>query len=93
MNKRELVEAVHSKTEGYELDEIDALVTLMLKEMTKTIASGEKLMLRGFGTFDSKERAGYETYGIDGNVNSVESMKVVTFKPGKALKDRLNRRN
>ncbi len=58
-------------------------------EMTK---KGEKIQLVGFGTFEVAERAAREGRNPQtGATMKIAASKAPKFKPGKALKDEVNR--
>ena len=87
MNKTELIAAVAEKTELTKKDSGKALDALT-EIITETLASGDKVQLVGFGTFEVSERA--ERTGRNpqtGEEMSIPASKAPKFKPGKALKD------
>ena len=91
MNKAELVAAVADKAG---LSKKDAETTL--KAFTDVIAEelkkGEKVQLVGFGTFEVSERAAREGRNPQtGETMKIAASKAPKFKPGKALKDEVNR--
>ena len=56
--------------------------------MKKTLKSGDKLTLTGFGTFEVRERAARK--GINPRTKQeikIPASKYPAFKPGKGLKD------
>ncbi len=56
MRKADLVNKISDKTG---IPKVDVLVTLetMFKEVKDTLASGENIYIRGFGSFITKKRA------------------------------------
>ena len=90
MNKSQLIKAVAEKSE---LSQKQVAETWSLIEDTilNTLATGEKVQLSGFGTFEVRERA--ERKGRNpktGEVVSVPACKYLAFVPAKAVKDTLN---
>ena len=91
MNKTELVAALAEQAEMTKKDAERAL-TAFTEVVAKELKKGEKIQLVGFGTFEVSERA-----ARDGrNPQTGETMKIAAskspkFKPGKALKDEVNR--
>ena len=64
----------------------------MLESITETLASGEKVSLVGFGTFEVKERAAHQ--GINPSTKEpmqIPASKSPVFKSGKQLKDAVNK--
>ncbi len=73
-----------SKADGREL------VDLLIEEIVESLAVGEQVKLSGFGNFelrDKKERPGRNPK--TGESVPVSARRVVTFKAGPTLKDRL----
>ena len=61
------------------------------RKMLKTLAKGEKVQLIGFGTFDVKSRAARVARNPrTGAELKIAASKAPAFKPGKALKDKVN---
>lgn len=91
MNKAELITSVAQKT-GLTRKDADKIVASVLDTITETLASGEKVSLVGFGTFEVKERAAHQ--GINpstGEPMQIPSSKSAVFKSGKQLKDAVNK--
>ena len=91
MNKAELITSVAQKTSLTRKD-ADKVVASVLDTITETLASGEKVSLVGFGTFEVKERAAHQ--GINpstGEPMQIPSSKSAVFKSGKQLKDAVNK--
>ncbi|MGB7250899.1 MAG: HU family DNA-binding protein, partial [Phormidesmis sp.] len=55
MNKAELVDAVAEKAEVSKRD-ADAIVTATVEAIMEAVASGSKVSLVGFGSFEPRER-------------------------------------
>ena len=87
MNKAELITAVAQKS-GLTRKDADKVVASVLESITETLASGEKVSLVGFGTFEVKERAAHQ--GINPSTKEpmqIPASKSPVFKSGKQLKD------
>lgn len=91
MNKAELVAAMAEKTDLSKKDAekaLKAFTDVVAEELKK----GEKIQLVGFGTFEVSERAAREGRNPQtGETMKIEASKAPKFKPGKALKDEVNR--
>ena len=90
MNKAELITAGATKS-GITRKDADKIVSTVLDTITETLASGEKVSLVGFGTFDVKERAAHR--GINPSTKEpmqISSSKSAVFKSGKQLKEAVN---
>ncbi len=91
MNKTELVAAVAEKT-GASKKDSEKLVSAVFETITNTLVAGDKVSLVGFGAFEVKERPAR----IGHNPRTKEEIKIeasrsASFKPGKALKDAVNK--
>ncbi len=67
------------------------LVDLCFEELVACLALGEQIKLAGFGNFelrDKKERPGRNPR--TGEKGLITARRVVTFRPGKKLKARVN---
>ena len=91
MNKNELIAKIAEDTELKKVD-VEKVLESFVCNVTKVMAAGDKLQLVGFGTFEGKARA--EKEGINpatGAKIKIAACKVPAFKPGKALKDEINK--
>ena len=91
MTKADLITVVAQKTNLSKKDSEKA-VAAMLDTITETLASGEKVSLVGFGTFEVKERAARE--GINPRTKEkivIPASKLPSFKAGKALKEEVSK--
>ena len=87
MTKAELISAIAEKTELSKKDSEKAL-NATVAVITDTLASGDKIQLVGFGTFETRDRKARE--GINPQTKKkikIPATKVPAFKAGRALKD------
>jgi integration host factor subunit beta len=80
MTKAELVEEVANQSELTKKD-AEVIVQTVLDSITESLQRGEKIELRGFGSFRNPKT---------GSGVSVPAKKVPYFKPGKEIKDLVN---
>lgn len=91
MNKQELVERLVAEC-GVTKAAADTLVKGVVGAITEALVNGEKVALPGFGTLEVRDRAAKEARNPQtGAVIKVPARKAVAFKPGKALKDAVNK--
>lgn len=96
MTKSELIERIvleQVRSSGSQLTskDVELAVKTMIEQMSLTLASGERIEIRGFGSFSLHYRAPRigrnpktgESVGLSGKY-------VPHFKPGKELRDRVN---
>jgi DNA-binding protein HU-beta len=89
MTKAELVNEI-AKTTGIDKAEVLAIVEKYMTVVKDSLAHGESVFLRGFGTFAVKERAEKTGRNITKNTTIViPAHKVPTFKPCDDFKDLL----
>lgn len=91
MNKSELIDAMAASADipkaaaGRALDGA-------LEAVTSALQKGESVALVGFGTFSVKERAARTGRNPQtGKAIEIAAATLPTFKPGKALKDAVNK--
>ena len=91
MTKAELINVVAQKTELSKKDSEKA-VSAVVDAIAEALASGDKVSLVGFGTFEVKERG--ERKGINPRTKeeiTIAASKLPCFKAGKALKDSVSK--
>lgn len=91
MNRKELIDALAAKTGSTKADadrNIDALTDII----TATLKKGDSVALVGFGTFEVRKRAARTGRNpATGAELKIKASKAPAFKPGKALKDAVNK--
>lgn len=91
MTKSELIERISEQQDQLSVRDVELAIKLMLDHMSNVLASGERIEIRGFGSFSLHYRA--PRVGRNPKTgDSVELMGkyVPHFKPGKELRDRVN---
>ncbi|MGH9340010.1 MAG: integration host factor subunit beta [Acidobacteriota bacterium] len=90
MTKAELVDEV-ARTSDMSKKDAETIVQTVLDSIIDSLKAGEKVELRGFGSFRLRERA--SRLGRNpktGEKVHVPAKKVPYFKPGKELKELIN---
>jgi DNA-binding protein HU-beta len=91
MNKSELINAIAEQSNLSKADagrSLDALI----KTIETTLKAGDSIALVGFGTFDVKARAARTGRNPQtGREITIAAANVPSFKPGKGLKDAVNK--
>lgn len=85
--KSDIVDRIYEKS-GFELKDVRSIVDCFLDEMKDALEEGKSVELRGFGTFEIRERKGRKKARNPktGETVSVEDHAVVAFRSGKELK-------
>jgi len=92
MIRSELLQALAKDNPELRADEIEQVVDIFFDEITARLAEGGRVELRGFGAFSTREReARTGRNPRSGEAVSVPSKRVPYFKPGKEIRERLNR--
>lgn len=91
MNKTELIAAVAEKAEISKKD-AEKAVKAFTNAVAEELAKGGKVQLVGFGNFEVSERPAREGRNPrTGETMTIAASKTPKFKPGKALKDEINK--
>lgn len=90
LTKARIVESIQNQT-GFSKNKSLEIVENLLEIIKKTLASGENVLVSGFGKFcvnEKKERKGRNP--STGDAMMLAPRKVVTFKCSGNLRDRIN---
>jgi integration host factor subunit beta len=91
VNKADLIEAL-AQEKGLIKAQASQVVELFFGEMTKALAKGDRVEIRGFCSFYVKEYKGYTGRNPKtGALTQVTPKKLPFFKCGKELKERVDR--
>jgi integration host factor subunit beta len=90
MNKSDLIEAL-SKGEDFPKRKAEEVVNLVFSEMTHALVAGDRVEIRGFGSFKVKHYEGYTGRNPKtGEITMVKPKKLPFFKCGKELEERVD---
>ncbi len=91
MTKSELIERLINRHEHLSVKDVELAVKAMLDHMTESLSAGERIEIRGFGSFSLHFRAP-RTGRNPKTGESVElgAKYVPHFKPGKDLREQVN---
>ena len=91
MTKSELIESVASKVDLPRAI-AERAVNTMFDEMTAALSQGDKVNISGFGTFSvSTRKARTGRNPKTGESIEIAASRAAKFKPGKTLKDEVNK--
>jgi len=92
MNKSELVDAIAKET-GLSKKDSEKAVKAFVDVVSKTLKKKDKVQLVGFGTFETVKRAARTGKNPQtGEAIKIPASTAPKFKPGKALKDAVNKK-
>ena len=91
MTKSELIERIAERQDQLSPKDVELAVKLVLEYMSQSLATGERIEIRGFGSFSvhyREPRMGRNPK--TGEPVELEGKYVPHFKPGKELRDKVN---
>jgi len=91
MTKSELIEILAQKQMQLAYKDVELAVKTMLDHMGNTLANGERIEIRGFGSFSLH----YRPPRVGRNPKTGDSVQLAAkyvphFKPGKEMRERVN---
>lgn len=91
MTRSELIEILAEKNPDLMQKDVESSVKYMLEQMTQTLEKGNRVEIRGFGSFCLHYRAPRSGRNPKtGTAVELEAKLVPHFKPGKELRERVN---
>ncbi|MES9856637.1 MAG: integration host factor subunit beta [Sedimenticola sp.] len=91
MTKSELIDVIAKEQGHLAYRDVELSVKCILEQMSQTLASGERIEIRGFGSFSLHYRPARQGRNPKTGASVALSGKHVPhFKPGKELRDRVN---
>lgn len=92
MTKRDLVQKLAERAQNLGQKEAELIVNTIFESMTEALAAGDRIEIRGFGSFIVKHRRAREGRNPrSGTKVFVAQKRVPFFKVGKELKERVNK--
>lgn len=91
MTKRDLIDEIVKLYPSYSRRDAEVIVNAVFESMTEALCSGERIEIRGFGSFVVKQRRAREGRNPKtGEIVAVAAKRVPFFKVGKELKQRVD---
>lgn len=91
MTKSELIDKLIETNSLLSRKESEAIISLVFDSMSDALKSGEKVEIRGFGSFTIRARDAREARNPkSGELVKIPSKKTPFFKTGKELRERVN---
>ncbi len=92
MIRSELVKKRDAENPGLTTDEVERIVDLFFNQIIQRLAEGGRVEIRGFGAFSTREREPRKGRNPrTGDAVDVPAKRVPYFKPGKEVRERLNK--
>ena len=90
MNKSELIQKLAEQC-NLSTDDAKLCVDIFVDQMRKALLDGDRIEIRGFGSFKMKEYQGYTGRNPKtGEIVQVKPKRMPFFRAGKELKDLVN---
>jgi DNA-binding protein HU-beta len=90
MNRAELIEIAAAKAETTH-KQTNTILNALLEAITEAVAGGDKVLLVGFGSFESRDRAARQGRNPKtGEVMVIPAATVPCFSPGKDFREAVN---
>jgi len=91
MTKRGIIEELLTRHQNFTHRESETIVNAMFDEMARALASGERIEIRGFGSFGVKRRRARQGRNPKtGAPVKVDAKRIPFFRAGKELKLEVN---
>ena len=91
MIKSELLKHIHTRSSQLSQRDVEKVVDAILEEIISAIARGDRVELRGFGTFSATVRSAHAGRNPKIGTDLAVPTKVKThFKAAKEMRERLN---
>ena len=92
MTRSELIELMASRQDQLSAKDVELAVKLIIDHMAETLAAGERIEIRGFGSFSLHYREPRRGRNPKtGDTVELDGKHVPHFEPGKELRERVNR--
>lgn len=92
MIRSELLQVLAKDNPELRAEEVEQVVDIFFDEIAARLAEGGRVELRGFGAFSTRDRSARTGRNPrSGESVKVPSKRVPYFKPGKEIRERLNK--
>jgi integration host factor subunit beta len=89
--KSELLRKLNEQLPELQEGDVELALNCLLGQLTEALAQGERIEIRGFGRFDCRLRSPRIARNPKtGTVVNLPAKAAIHFKPGKAMRDRVN---
>jgi len=93
MTKRAIIEELLARRRNFSHREAETIVNAIFDEMASVLAKGQRIEIRGFGSFAVKQRRARQGRNPKtGELVSVDAKRIPFFRAGKELRLEVNGR-
>ena len=91
MTKSELIESIAARQDQLSTKDVELAIKMILDHMSSSLARGDRIEIRGFGSFSLHYRAPRKGRNPKtGTSVDLTGKYVPHFKPGKEMRERVN---
>lgn len=91
MTRSELIEKIAAKMPNLTIRDVENIVSVVFDKLTKALAAGDRIEIRGFGAFSVRSRKPRIAINPKNKTKvEVPSKNIVHFKTGKELHNLIN---
>jgi integration host factor subunit beta len=92
MTKSELIKLLTQQKPNYTSEEITKMVDLIFETISEALSKGQRIEIRGFGSFTLRTRKGRNNARDprNGRVIAIDDRVVIYFRQGKVFFDKIN---
>ncbi len=91
MTKRGIIEELLARNQRFSHRESETIVNAMFDAMASSLARGDRIEIRGFGSFGIKQRRARQGRNPKtGEVVKVDAKRIPFFRAGKELRSEIN---
>jgi integration host factor subunit beta len=92
MIRSELIKKIEDENSSLKAEEVEKIVDLFFNQIMQRLSEGGRVELRGFGAFSTRDRSPRKGRNPrTGAAVDVPSKRVPYFKPGKEVRESLNK--
>ena len=92
MNRSEIVDELAAKFGNLTKSDTELAINTIFEALTDALVAGRRIEIRGFGSFSIRQRLARTRHNPrNGDIVIVPAMRVVHFKPGKALRESVDK--
>jgi len=89
--KSELLSVLNEKLPELQVRDVELALNCILEQMANALVQGERIEIRGFGSFDLRHRPPRLARNpMTGEAVNLPAKIALHFKPGKEMRDRVN---
>lgn len=91
MKRSDVIRTLQVQFKNMRTSDATAMLDCVMDEMKQSVANDDRIEIRGFGTFQSRQRATKNGYNPStGEIIHLAANKTILFKPSRELTKKMN---